>query len=80
MLIRAVEGSFESKLGLLQDIVYGHDFDIICLTETWLNDSINDYEILPTGYNIFRHGRVGRIGGAWNIDSDKQLAVVVRNC
>ena len=43
---RAVEGSFESKLGLLQDTVYGHDFDIICLTETWLNDSINDYEIL----------------------------------
>ena len=60
---RAVEGSFESKLGLLQDTVYGHDFDIICLTETWLNDSINDYEILPTGYNIFRHDRVGRIGG-----------------
>jgi len=61
--IRTVEGSFEPKLRLLQDLVYGHDFDIICLTETWLNNSINDHEILPTGYSIYRHDRAGRTGG-----------------
>ena len=42
---RAVEGSFESKLGLLQDTVYGHDFDIICLTETWLKSEFFDLEV-----------------------------------
>ena len=37
--------------------------DVICLTETWLNESIMDHEILPTAYNIYRCDRVGRIGG-----------------
>ena len=55
--------SFEWKLGVLQDIVYGLDLDVICLTETWLNKSIVDHEILPTAYNIYRYDRVGRVGG-----------------
>lgn len=54
--------SFESKLGVLQDIVYGLDLDVIFLTETWLNESIMDREILPTAYNIYRCDRVGRVG------------------
>ena len=37
--------------------------DVIYLTETWLNESIMDHEILPTAYNIYRCDRVGRIGG-----------------
>ena len=55
--------SFESKLGVLQDIVYGLDLDVICLTETWLNKSIMDHEILPTAYNIYRCHHGGGIGG-----------------
>lgn len=55
--------SFESKLGVLQDIVYGLDLDVIFLTETWLNESIMDHEILPRAYNICRCDRVGRVGG-----------------
>ena len=55
---QVAEGSaFESKLGALQDI------DVICLTETWLHESIMDHEILPTAYNIFRCDRVCRVGG-----------------
>ena len=42
--------------------VYGLDLDVICLTETWLNESIMDHEILPTAYNIYRCDRIGRIG------------------
>lgn len=58
-----VEGlSFEWKLGVLQGIVYGQDLDVICLTETWLNESIVDHKILPTAYNIYRCDRVGRVG------------------
>ena len=54
------ESSYESKLGILRDIAYGYDLDVICLTETWLNEAINDHEILPTAYNIYRRDRVGR--------------------
>lgn len=32
--------SFESKLTILQDISYGFDVDVICLTETWLNGTL----------------------------------------
>ena len=60
----AAEGdSFEYKTALLKDIAYGYHLDIICLTETWLNDSISNYEILPTGYDIFRRDREDRVGG-----------------
>ena len=60
----AAEGdSFEYKTALLKDIAYGYDLDIICLTETWLNDSISNYEILPTGYDIFRRDREDCVGG-----------------
>ena len=55
--------SFECKIALLKDIAYGYDLDIICLTETWLNDTISDIELFPTGYNIFRNDRKDRVGG-----------------
>ena len=59
-----VDGSsYESKLGILRNIAYGYDLDVICLTETWLNEAITDHEILPTAYNIYRRDRVGRTGG-----------------
>ena len=61
---QVVDGSsYESKLGILRDIAYGYDLDVICLTETWLNEAITDHEILPTAYNIYRRDRVGRTGG-----------------
>ena len=61
--VRAVESSFESKISLLPDIVYGQDLDIICLSETWLNGSVSDQEILPVSYDIYRSDRLGRSGG-----------------
>jgi spore maturation protein CgeB len=35
-------------------IVYSENFDIITVTETWLNDTNSNKEILPCGYNIVR--------------------------
>ena len=61
--VRAVESSFESKISPLQDIVYGQDLDIISLSETWLNESVSDQEILPVSYDIYRSDRLGRSGG-----------------
>ena len=48
---------------LLQDLTYGFDLDIVCLTETWLNESISDFEILATGYDVYRQDRQNRTGG-----------------
>ena len=56
------DGLRECKLSVLKDIVYGSDFDLVALTETWLNSAVTDLEILPH-YNIFRKDRTGRPGG-----------------
>ena len=55
--------SSECKIALLRDIAYGYDLDIVCLTETWLNETISNLEILPYGYNMFRNDRQNRMGG-----------------
>ena len=55
--------SIVNKLSLFQSYVYSSDFDVICLTETWLSESVFDQEILPTNYNIYRKDRPSRGGG-----------------
>ena len=54
----------ENKLSCFQDIVLLNQFDVITLTETWLNNCISDYEVIPNGYQIFRKDRsTGKRGG-----------------
>ena len=36
---------------------------MICITETWLNDTISSTEILPTSYKIYRNNRINQGGG-----------------
>ena len=55
--------SLVNKLTNFQSFIYASDFDIICITETWLNDTVFDSEIIPTGYSIFRRDRGSRGGG-----------------
>ena len=43
--------------------MYSNNFCILCLTETWLSDSIYDGEILPVGYVLYRKDRPSRGGG-----------------
>ena len=52
------DGTPFSNLKSFQDLVYAEDLDIIAVTETWLNDSVSDNEILPSGYKIIRKDRV----------------------
>ena len=40
-------------------LVNDHSMDIICLSETWLNDTIPDTSVDIKGYKIHRHDRVG---------------------
>ena len=42
--------------------VYSSNFDIIGVTETWLNNAISDNEILP-GFSIYHFDRCTRDGG-----------------
>ena len=44
------------KITILQRLVYGGGLDVIALTETWLNDSLFDSEIL-SGFTTFRQDR-----------------------
>jgi len=46
-----------------QAAVHGEDFDIIAITEPWLNSCILDHEILPSGYQLNRKDRQDRQGG-----------------
>ena len=39
------------KISLLQDLVYSGDYDIICICETWLNNTVFSSELL-TGYSL----------------------------
>ena len=51
------------KISLLQQLTYSGNYDVVCVCETWLNNSILSSEILPNYGSVFRCDRVGRIGG-----------------
>ena len=53
------------QIHTFQKLVYGNTYDIICVTETWLEDFFLDSEILDTGYTTFRRDRAEREGGAF---------------
>ena len=43
--------------------MYAEYPDIICVNETWLNQSISNSEILHSGFTLFRRDRFDRGGG-----------------
>lgn len=51
------------KISLFQHLVYSGDYDVVCVCETWLNDSVLNSEILSNYGTIFRRDRVNRTGG-----------------
>jgi exonuclease III len=46
-----------SKLDDVRQYLSYTDNDVICLTETWLNDSVNTLELFPIHFNIYRKDR-----------------------
>ena len=52
-----------NKLSKLQSFVYASDFNVLCITETWLSDHISDGEILPSDFVLYRKDRPSRGGG-----------------
>ncbi len=61
------------------------NFDVFCFTETWLNDTVFNNEIIPIGYSIYRKDRSARGGGvliavndnipSWSVKSPSHLEV-----
>ncbi len=53
-----------SNFHKFQEMVYSEAVDLMFVSETWLNDSISNQEILSFGYDIYRTDRSsGRSGG-----------------
>lgn len=52
-----------SKLDELRQILSIARVDVVCLTESWLNERIDSTILSMQGYNLVRHDRVGRLGG-----------------
>ncbi|XP_063913303.1 uncharacterized protein LOC135129962 [Zophobas morio] len=46
-----------SKVNDIYAGVTSAEFDVICITETWLDPSINNCECFPANYNVFRADR-----------------------
>ena len=56
--------SLKSKLNDLHNVLYSFSFNIICISETWLNDKITDGLLDPKSrFNIFRCDRTACLGG-----------------
>ena len=47
----------------VEDLVYAEEADLVFINETWLNDDINNEEILHSGYTVYRKDRINRTGG-----------------
>ena len=52
------------KISLFQDLVYSGNYDVVCVYETWLNNSVLSSQILPNYRTVYRRDRSGRVGGA----------------
>lgn len=55
--------SIANKTDALETLLISYDPHICVITETWLHDDINDDEIVPPGYHLYRRDRGARGGG-----------------
>ena len=69
--------SIVNKLDYIQSYIYSKSADIICITETWLYDSILNTEIFPHNYTIYRRDRGSRGGGVIIAISDNLTSKIV---
>jgi hypothetical protein len=67
-----------SKIDELEHILHETDIDIICISESWLNDTITDADVAVQGYHITRKDRSGRMGGGVAIYAKDTLKVKPR--
>ena len=59
----SVNGQQVSNLSRFQDLIYTENADLAFVTETWLHKDVENAELLPTEYEVFRKDRESRAGG-----------------
>jgi exonuclease III len=57
--------SIVNKLSNFQSFVYTSDFNVFCISESWLSSSIYDHEVLHSDYVLYRNDRLSRGGGVF---------------
>lgn len=55
--------SINNQINPFQSFIYTENYDVIAITETWLQNFTYSNEILPTGYTIIRKDRDSKGGG-----------------
>lgn len=58
LLYQNVRG-LRTKTHSLTTAITSIDADAVCITESWLNDTVNDAELCQSGYQVFRRDRDG---------------------
>ena len=51
------------KTDEINAVVVKHDFDVFCVSETWLGERFKDNDVEIPDYNIYRKDRVDALGG-----------------
>ena len=69
--------STSNKICKLQKLVYSGNYEIICIYETWLNETVLDFELLSS-FIVFRKDRKGEMGGGVLIAVKEELQVTRR--
>ena len=59
--------------------LYNHSIDVLTLSETWLDDSVNDCEVCPSLYSVIRYDRNRRGGGVAILVSNRVPFYICRN-
>ncbi len=67
--------SIVNKLHELHSTLQSGEFDVVCLSETWLTSSVTDAMLATPGYIVVRCDRVGRVGGGVAILCKEELQV-----
>lgn len=62
-LINVNARSILNKLDDLDISLFEHDPDVVVITETWLSSSIDDSDIVPTGFKIIKTDHCSRDRG-----------------
>ena len=49
--------SLAPKIGEIREVVHNANFDLVCITESWLKDHIDNNSVAISGYNVSRRDR-----------------------
>ena len=55
--------SLAPKIDEVREVVHYADFDLVCITETWLKDHIDNNIVAISGYNVIRRDRTEAVHG-----------------